>query len=160
MHFPRFHRTILVALVVLVTALGLGCVKRRMTIRSNPAGARVFVDDQEIGVTPVSSSFVYYAPRKIQLVKDGYETLTVLHSFPAPWYEIPPLDFVSENLWPQEIRDERLVEFQLIPQQVVPNQVLLDRAEQLRAQALQGHAVPLFAPPAPPPPAAPLPAPR
>ena len=125
---------------------GPGCVKRRMTIRSNPAGARVFVDDQEVGVTPVSTSFVYYATRKIQLVKDGYETLTVLHSFDAPWYEIPPLDFFSENLSLREIRDERLVEFQLIPQQLVPNEVLLGRAEQLRGQALQGHAVPLFTP--------------
>lgn len=161
MHPPPVRRNlILLTLVVAMAVAATGCVKRRMTVRSNPPGARVFVDNQEIGVTPVSTSFVYYAPRKIQLIKEGYETLTVMHRFDAPWYEYPPLDFISENFSPREIRDERVVDFQLIPQQLVPNEVLLERAEQLRGQAMQGHAVPLFTPqvapaaypPAPPPP--------
>ena len=38
------------AVVVLATAGG--CVERRMTIRSNPPGALVYVDDYEIGITP------------------------------------------------------------------------------------------------------------
>ena len=33
-----------------------GCVRRRMTVRSNPPGAVVFVDDQEIGTTPASTA--------------------------------------------------------------------------------------------------------
>lgn len=142
----------LLALAALTS--GSGCVKRRMTIRSNPPGARVMIDDQEIGVTPVSTSFTYYATRKIQLIKDGFEPLTVLSPFPAPWYEIPPFDLVSENFAGREIRDERSVEFQLVPQQLIPEEVLLGRAEQLRGQARQGYAVPLLPPaasPAPPP---------
>ena len=87
-----------------------GCVQRRMTIRSNPPGALVYVDDYQIGTTPVSTDFIYYGTRKIRLVKDGYETLTVRQPFPIPWYEIFPLDFVTENLWPWEIRDERVVD--------------------------------------------------
>ncbi|MFO0904724.1 MAG: PEGA domain-containing protein [Pirellulales bacterium] len=143
--------TLATALAALLT--GSGCVKRRLTIRSNPPGARVFVDRQEIGVTPVSTSFTYYAPRRIELVKEGYETLNVLHSVDAPWYEYPPLDFFSENFAGREIRDERVVDFQLIPQQMVPNNVLLERAQALRNQSLQGHIVPLITPPPAPPPA-------
>lgn len=112
-----------------------------MTIRSNPEGARVFVDKTEIGVTPVSTSFTYYAPREITLTRDGYETLTVMQRFDAPWYEYPPLDFFFETIIPGERRDERDVEFQMIPQQVAPAQTIVDRAEQLRAQATHGQVI-------------------
>lgn len=109
-----------------------GCVQRRMTIRSSPPGALVYVDDYEIGTTPVSHGFTYYGKRKIRLVKDGYQTLTVMQSIPAPWYQIPPLDFVTENLVPGEIRDQQTFHYQLTPQMVVPTEQLLGRAEQLR----------------------------
>ena len=52
-----------------------------MTIRTNPPGALVYVDDYEIGTTPVSTNFTYYGKRKIRIVKDGYETLTVCSRF-------------------------------------------------------------------------------
>jgi len=136
------------ARVCLIVALALmaaapGCVRRRMTVRSNPPGALVYVDDQEIGTTPVSTAFTYYGTRKVQLIKDGFETLTVKQTFYPPWYEITPLDFVSENLWPHEIRDEEFLDFQLQPQQIVPAETLVERAESLRGGARQGYAVPL-----------------
>lgn len=109
-----------------------GCVQRRMTIRSSPPGARVYVDDYEIGTTPTSHNFTYYGKRKIRLVKDGYETLTVVQPIPAPWYQIPPLDFVSENFIPGKIRDRRTFNYQLTPQMIVPTEQLLGRAEGLR----------------------------
>ena len=133
----------LVAVVVLLSQSG--CVQRRFTIRSNPPGALVYIDDYEIGTTPVSTDFVYYGTRKVRLVKDGYETLTVLQPVPTPWYEIPPIDFVSENLVPREIRDERVLEYQLTPQVVVPTDQLLSRAEQLR-RGNQGGLPQGFAP--------------
>ena len=148
--------------VCLVAALALlavtpGCVRRRMTIRSNPPGALAYVDDQEIGTTPVSTAFTYYGTRKVQLVKDGFETLTVKQTFYPPWYEITPLDFVSENLCPHEIRDEQFLDFQLQPQQIVPAETLVERAESLRSGARQGYAVPLPNATSTPQPVAPLP---
>ena len=103
-----------------------------MTVRSNPPGALVYVDDYEIGVTPVSTNFIYYGTRKIRLVKDGYETLTVMQPIPPPWYEYVPLDLVSENFTPGQVRDQRILDFQLKPQVMVPRDQLLSRAEQLR----------------------------
>ena len=136
-----FRRVIVPCL--LLACLGTnGCVRRRMTVRSNPLGATVYVDDQEIGTTPVSTSYTYYGTRKIQLVRDGYETLTVMHRFSPPWYQIPPLDFLSENVFPRELRDERIVDFELEPQRIVPTTELLDRAQQLRQSTRQGYAVP------------------
>lgn len=112
-----------------------GCVQRRMTVRSEPPGALVYVDDYQIGTTPVSTDFIYYGTRKIRLVKDGYETLTVRQPFPVPWYEIFPLDFVTENLWPWEIRDERVVDLALAPAAATPPESVVARAEQARLAA-------------------------
>jgi hypothetical protein len=118
--------------VLAVCGCQCGCVQRRMTIRTNPPGALAYVDDYEIGTTPISTDFVYYGQRKIRLVKDGYETLTVMQPVPPPWYQIPPLDFVTENLVAGEIRDQRTFSYQLTLQRVVPTEQLLSRAENLR----------------------------
>ncbi len=137
---------------LLLCACQSGCVHRRMTVRTNPPGALLYVDDTPIGVTPVSANFTYYGTRKIRLVKDGYETLTVLQPMPAPWYEYPPIDFVSENFTPGEIRDQRVLDYQLKPQMVVPTEQLLARAETLRRGA---HGTAAAAPPMGPPGTAP-----
>ena len=118
-----------------------------MTVRTNPPGAQVFVDDQEIGITPCSASYVYYGTRKVTVMKDGYQTETRFQNFYPPWYEIPPLDFVTENLLPNEIRDERFVDVELVPDQLVPPQRLLERAQSLRDSARTGSVTPLVGQP-------------
>jgi hypothetical protein len=128
-------RSLGVAFVVCLAASSPGCVQRRMTIRSNPPGALVYVDDYEIGHTPVSHDFVYYGTRKIKLEKDGYETLVVRQPFPLPWYQIFPLDFVTENLVPWEIRDERMVDLAMQPVASTPPESVVARAEQARLAA-------------------------
>lgn len=127
--------TIRAALLVCLTIAGPGCVQRRMTIRSNPPGALVYVDDYQLGTAPVSHDFVYYGTRKIRLVKDGYETLTVRQPFPVPWYQYFPLDFVTENLIPWEIRDERVVDLAMVPAASTPPESVVARAEQARLAA-------------------------
>ncbi|MBW3599797.1 MAG: PEGA domain-containing protein [Planctomycetes bacterium] len=129
---------------VLAGAAANGDVRRRLTVRSHPPGALVYIDDQQIGTTPASTSFIYYGARKIQLIKDGFKTLTVQQTFSPPWYEIPPLDFFSENLYSGELRDERVLDFQMEPETIPPTNELRERAEALRAGARAG----LVAPPA------------
>ena len=108
-----------------------------------PEGAMAYVDDQEIGQTPVSTSFTHYGVRSIRLEKDGYETVQVQERLDAPWYLTPPLDFFVENFWPAEIRDEREVDFELQPAKIVPQSELLPRAEEQRRQVQQNLVVPL-----------------
>jgi hypothetical protein len=143
-HSISTPRRLLLAALLLLLVAAPGCVRRRLTIRSNPPGARVYVDDREVGITPVSTHYTFYAARKITLIKDGYRTETTYHRILPPWYEIPPIDFVSENLWPYEQRDERVVDFQLVPQENVPLDQLLGRAENLRQNARQGTMTPLL----------------
>ncbi|MAT68800.1 MAG: hypothetical protein CMJ58_04685 [Planctomycetaceae bacterium] len=128
-----------VAVLLLVSP---GCVRRRLLVRSNPPGATVYVDNQPIGVTPCAVTFTYYGTREIRLVKPGYETYTVNQPIPAPWYEIPPLDFVSENVVPNEIQDYRTVTYPLTPQVIVPTETLIQRADQLRQAAHTGGPLP------------------
>lgn len=158
MPIPPHQTTCLRALLVaaaVAALLGAGCVQRRMTIRSNPPGALVYIDDYEVGTTPVSTNFTYYGTRKIRLVKDGFETLTVMQPIPPPWYEYFPIDFISENFVPGEIRDHRSLEFRMQPQMVAPTEQLLGRAEGLRAQT-QTSGVVQTTPVAPRSPAGPI----
>ncbi|NBW95928.1 MAG: PEGA domain-containing protein [Planctomycetia bacterium] len=165
---PRTHffgACAFVAAAVVAVACS-GCVQRRMTIRSSPPGALVYVDDYQIGSTPVSTDFTYYGTRKIRLVKDGYETLTVRQPFPIPWYQVFPLDFVTENIWPAEIRDERVVDLALAPLAATPPEEVVARAEQARASAgslpappPKPVAPPVVVPQPIPPPPQPLPPP-
>ena len=124
-------------ILLLVISVSTGCVRRRLTVRSNPPGALVYIDGQEIGRTPVATPFTYYGTRNLRLVKDGFETISVNQQFPAPWYQVPPIDFVSENVVPNEIRDERIVDFELVPQANVSMDDVLIHAEQLRSQVRQ-----------------------
>lgn len=136
------------ALVLLVGGLlvQVGCVNRRLTIRSNPPGAYVYVDNQPIGYTPVSTHFNYYGTREIRLERDGFETLRVRQKFTPPWYQIPPLDLISENFWPRETRDERVLDFQMQPRDMLAGRTLRDRADALRANSRQGVVTPLLNP--------------
>jgi hypothetical protein len=134
-------RLLLGLLLVSFVFASTGCVRRRLTVRSNPPGAQVFIDDVEIGTTPCSTAFTYYGTRKITVIKDGFETTTVYERMNPVWYEIPPLDFVSETVWPGELRDERAVDIALVPQQIVPPEQLRARGEQLRASARQGQFI-------------------
>ena len=134
--------TATLCLLLGIVVLTPGCVRRRLMVRSNPPGAMVYVDNQPIGSTPCATSFIYYGTREIRLVKPGYETLTVNQPIPAPWYQLPPIDFVSENVVPREIQDYRTVSYNMIPQVIVPTEQLINRGEELRRSTQQGAAMP------------------
>lgn len=121
----------------------VGCVRRRLTVRTNPANAMVYVDRQLVGPSPASTPFTFYGTRHIEVVGDGYRTEKILRTFTPPWYQIPPLDFITETLWPWEIRDERVIDVTMVPDEIVPSEALEERAEQLRLQATQRIATPL-----------------
>lgn len=122
-------------LVIVAVMISSGCVRRRMTVRTNPPGATVSVDNQLIGTSPAATSFVYYGTRELRIEKDGYRTETIRRKIKPPWYQWPVLEFVSETLWPGEIRDERIIDVELVPQAIEPTGDVLGRAEMLRNQA-------------------------
>lgn len=109
-----------------------------MTVRTNPTGATVSVDNQVIGTTPAATSFVYYGTREIRVEKDGYRTETIRRRINPPWYQVPVVDFVAETLWPGEIRDERIIDIEMVPKELEPTGDVLGRADALRQQSKAG----------------------
>ncbi|MEX1230093.1 MAG: PEGA domain-containing protein [Planctomycetaceae bacterium] len=132
-------RWLLVCLAVALCGLGSGCVHRRLTIHSEPEGALVMLDGEEVGFTPVSVDFTYYATREVKLIKDGYETMTVLEKVPAPWYQRFPADFFSEHFLPFRVKNRHEFRYKLEPKAVVPTQELLDRAGSFRSESQLGE---------------------
>ena len=115
-----------------------GCVQRRLIVRSQPEGAFVTIDRRPIGLTPLSVPYTYSGTREIQLEKDGFKTIKVQQRIDPTWYETFPISFVTENFWPRELRDERLLEFQMEPKTQVQENLLLDRANDLRFNIQRG----------------------
>ncbi len=126
-----WRRLVFVALAIMAS---VGCVKRRYTIRTDPPGALVYVNGEEIGTAPVSKSFTYYGTREITIAADGYETQKVLQPLEAPWWDNVVTDFFTENLLPITLRDEREYEFRMVPSQNPATGDLLTRAQALRQQ--------------------------
>jgi hypothetical protein len=152
LYMAKRARLAVLLATVLLTLVTPGCVRRRLTVRSNPPGAMVFVDNQHIGFTPCSVDFTYYGTREIRLVKSGFETLTINQPIPTPWYQIPPLDFVSDNLVPANIRDNRTVSFNLQPQVLSPVEEIITRGSELRSRTQSGTVIPTAGTLSPPPP--------
>lgn len=122
---------------VLILA-GSGCVRRRMTVRTNPPGAMVSVDNQVIGASPAATPFVYYGTREFRIEADGFRTETIRRKFKPPWYQWPGIDFFAETLWPGELRDERIIDVTLVPKTIPEPQEVIARADGLRNQSNAG----------------------
>ncbi len=132
--YDKRHIVYVYLALALVVCVG-GCVERRMTIRTDPPGALVEVDGEVIGFSPASMSFAYYAPRKIKITHNDYETLTVIQEVPPPWWDNWLTEFFTENLWPFTLRDEREFHYVLEPRRPHTTKSILDRAEQFRQEA-------------------------
>ncbi|MGE3804929.1 MAG: hypothetical protein AB7K24_09685 [Gemmataceae bacterium] len=122
-------------LALALATLATGCVERRFVVNSNPSRALILHNGNPIGAAPADDHFTYYGDHDFTVILDGYETLHVKQSVPAPWYEYPPFDFVAEALIPWRIKDVRRFEFNLQPVQAVRADELLQRGTVLRERA-------------------------
>lgn len=121
---------------LVLVALG-GCVERVMKIETDPQGALITVNDEEVGVSPVKFSFLWYGDYDIIARKTGYGTLKTHYRVNPPWYQYPPIDLVAETLLPVTIRDEHVVPvLKLEPAEAPTVEEVIRRAGELRRQAL------------------------
>jgi hypothetical protein len=131
-------------LLILVTAVFAfsGCVTRSITVKTNPSNALVYIDDELIGESPVSMPFTFYGTRKVMIERkdeDGvltHERTIAFEKIKAPVYEIFPLDFFSELVWPFKIKDDQVLSYNLVeldPLSIKERQAkMLKSAEELR----------------------------
>jgi hypothetical protein len=129
-------------MMLLTVGLMAGCVERRFTVNSDPPGALVYHNGIYLGATPVDGYIIYYGKQQLRLIKEGYDTLDVVQEYPPPFYELPGIDFFSENIYPLKIRDVRRFCYTMTPQKTTRPEDVRDQAEQLRRRG-QTIGVPL-----------------
>ncbi|MGB2986129.1 MAG: PEGA domain-containing protein [Phycisphaerae bacterium] len=123
--------------IALLVAVGLtGCVRRTIRITTEPPHALVFLNDQEIGRSEVTTNFLWYGDYDVIVRKKGYRTLHTHWEIKPPWYQILPIDFFAEVLWPGDIHDVHHSHFVLTPKEVPATDELIERAEEIRRRAL------------------------
>ena len=122
--------------VIVSTMLLAGCVERELTINTAPEGGLVFLNDEEIGYSPVTVSFQWYGDYKVRITKDGYETLDTHKKLKAPLHDYFPFDFFAEILSPKKTVDSYQWSFALEEYTQADRQELLNAAEDMRAEAL------------------------
>lgn len=130
---------ILIATLLLLLLMVGGCVERTLTVQSNPPGALVYLNDQEIGRTPVQKDFKWYGVYEVAIRKDGYAPIKTQAPVIAPWYEWVPLDLVSE-LVPLKIKVRPQLTYDLQPE--IPSTEdagpLVQRGEEAREELESG----------------------
>ena len=119
--------------IVFLTALTGACVERKLTVTSGPPGALVYLNNQEIGRTPLTREFTYYGDVDVQLRREGYKTLKTHEPVIAPWWQWPPIDLFAEVL-PLRLKDDRAISFTMEPASTAPADpdALLARAAEMR----------------------------
>ena len=136
---------ILFLLAGAAAALGsAGCVERRITIGSNPPGALAYVNDVEVGRTPVTFPFTWYGDYDIRLryeTNSGTPEEPVLRQYylhthkraTAPFYQWLGIDLLAE-LSPFEFKDEKVWAFNVPEVKAVEDADLIARAKELQAR--------------------------
>ena len=126
---PCLH-TIVCTFVIGACFSTLGCVRRKLNITSSPPGALVYLNDREVGRTPVDVDITYYGTYDVRLLKDGYEPITTSGDAPGPLWDLPGPDFIAELL-PVNLTSETDWHYEL---EIEDNDAdaLLKRAEELR----------------------------
>jgi len=120
------------ALSVLMVAGG--CVERIITVTSDPAGAVVWLNDEEVGATPVTTHFTWYGDYDVVVRREGYETLHTSRETPTPVWQWPGLDLFFECFWPFELVDEHTWHFDLTLSTPGDPEVLIRSALDLQAE--------------------------
>jgi hypothetical protein len=121
--------------VALLFWIGGGCVERNLSVQTDPPGALVFLNDQEVGRTPLTHDFTWYGKYDISLRMEGYKSQKTIARLHPPLYQIPPLDLIAEIL-PFRIKDQQSLSYTMEPDTYLSEDPH-DVAE--RAQAFRGE---------------------
>lgn len=88
-----------------ILLLAGGCAQRTLSVTSQPSGALVYLNGQEVGRTPMKYDFMWYGDYDVVLRLDGHETLKTNRKLSAPLLGIPPLDLFGELVGHKDHRD-------------------------------------------------------
>ncbi len=114
-----------------------GCVERLVAIHSDPPGAAVYLDGEKVGTTPCEVKYIWYGTRDLILELRGYTLIREHVVLNPPWWQIIPLDLITDIVIPFTIRDKMAVSYTMETAPVSAEEVntVLQRAEELRRKA-------------------------
>jgi hypothetical protein len=114
-----------------------GCVERLLLIHSDPPGAAVYIDGEKVGTTPCQITYVWYGTRDLILELRGYTLIREQVTLNPPWWQIIPLDLITDIVIPFTIQDKLAVSYTLETAPVSREEVdnVRGRAAELRAKA-------------------------
>jgi len=121
-------------LFIATAAIATGCVERKLKVNTSPQGAMVSLNDEQIGLSPVTMTFQWYGDYAVRISKQGYQTLSTHRPLKAPWYDAFPFDFLAQVLWPGRIVDSTEWTFELQPQQPIMRDDLIRRSQALQEE--------------------------
>ncbi len=119
-----------------LAAVSGGCVRRTLTITTEPPNALVYLNDQEVGRSAVTTDFIWYGDYDVLIRKKGYDTLKTHWDIKPPWYQVVPIDFFAEVLWPGHLHDQHDRHFVLNVAELPDRDELIGRALETRRRAL------------------------
>ena len=123
--------------ILLVVFLTTGCVERRLTLVTEPSEAVVWLNDEEVGTTPVTVNFNWYGDYNIRIEKSGYAILSTHRVLERPMHDKFPFDFFAEVVWPKKIVDEYTWTFELQPYEQTSPEELIEAAQEMQQQSEQ-----------------------
>lgn len=110
-----------------------GCTSRSITITTNPPGAEVSVNYRVIGISPCRVGFTHYGVYRIEIRKEGFETLVREENIKAPLYGYEPISAFADNAIPARLNDDVYLHFKLTASgDVTERTALLQRAAAAR----------------------------
>jgi hypothetical protein len=123
-----------------VAAVLAGCgVQRTLVVNSDPPGALVYLNREEVGRTPLKHDFTWYGEYDVQLRKEGYQSVKATEWVVAPWWQWPPFDFFAE-LTPGHPHDTHRLMYVMHPAtRPADPEALVRRAEGMRAELQSGQ---------------------
>lgn len=121
--------------VVVAASFLNGCqgTQRTLQIDSEPSGALVWLNDREVGRTPLAVPFTFYGTYDVRLEAEGHEPLWTTQEASPPWWEHPPLDLIGEALDGEVELSWHFVLPEAKPTDDNATDRLIDHAKQLRA---------------------------
>jgi len=136
---PSVRLAVAGSFLLLLTLSTGGCVEQLLTVDSEPSGAVVTLNDQEVGRTPVTTNFKWYGFYEADVRKDGFQTVKKTSPVIAPWWNWMPFDLFAE-LIPVRYTDHQYLHYTLQPMTARQDDParLLRQGERLRSELQSG----------------------
>ena len=124
------RQSLILTTLLIASAIPLGCVRRTITITSDPSGALCWLNGREVGRTPLTVDFVHYGTYDVVLTADGHEALLTSGKADPRVWDFVPLDLFAEMV-PGEPHSQIAWHYTLEPLNNDPV-TLVERAKELR----------------------------